>query len=65
MTGARDWKLVLAPQGGVMGVASYSDKRPIKTKHFDDRYVQFGGKDKYSQWQFVHQATSLGNDAAR
>jgi type II secretory pathway pseudopilin PulG len=62
MTGERDWKLVLAPQGGVMGVASYSDKRPIKTQRFDDRHVQFGGKDKYSEWLFVYQSTSTGSE---
>lgn len=55
MTGERDWKLVPAPQGGVMGVASYSDKKPIKTKRFDDRHIQFVGKEKYSEWQFIHQ----------
>jgi len=54
MTGARDWKLVLAPQGGVMGVASTSDKKPMKTQRFDDRHQQFAGKEKYSEWQFVY-----------
>lgn len=65
MTGERDWKLVLAPQGGVMGVASYSEKKPVKTQRFDDRHVQFGGKDKYSEWQFVYQSTSTESVVTR
>ena len=55
MTGERDWTLVMAAQGGVMGVASSSDKKPIKTQRFDDRHAQFDGKNRYSDWLFVYQ----------
>ncbi|WP_310614506.1 type II secretion system protein [Limnohabitans sp.] len=64
MTGERDWTLVMAPQGGVMGIASSSNKKPIKTQRFDDLHVQFAGKDRYSQWQFTYLSTSIGSDAA-
>jgi type II secretory pathway pseudopilin PulG len=61
MTGERDWTLVHVPQGGVMGVASVSGKRPIKMQRFDNRHQQFAGKEKYSDWLFVYQPLGIQN----
>ncbi|MFY8014273.1 MAG: type II secretion system protein [Limnohabitans sp.] len=61
MTGERDWTLVQAPQGGVMGVVSVSGKRPIKMQRFDNRHQQFAGKENYSDWLFVYQPFGIQN----
>lgn len=54
MTGARQWGLVRAPEGGIMGVHSLADGRPIKTAGFALRDADLEGKTKYSEWRFVY-----------
>jgi type II secretory pathway pseudopilin PulG len=58
MTGTRNWKLIMAPQGGIMGVASMSDKAPIKTGMFEEGLESLNGRLKYSEWKFEYQPTS-------
>ena len=52
MTGRAEWGLVRAPDGGILGVHSLSDERPIKTANFDLVDQEFEGKSKYSEWIF-------------
>lgn len=54
VTGKADWGLVLAPDGGVMGVYSMSEAAAIKTGNFrfEDRALE--GAAKYSEWRFVY-----------
>ncbi|MBI4986638.1 MAG: type II secretion system protein [Rhodocyclales bacterium] len=61
MSGRRDWLLVKAPQGGIMGVASASEEAPKKRSGFDgaDRVfeqqaLRLGEKLRYRDWEFVH-----------
>ena len=54
ITGKREWGLVKAPDGGIMGVHSLSDGRPVKIANFRLRDAGFEGKAKYSDWTFVH-----------
>ena len=37
----------------IMGVHSPSDKTPLKQSNFPDAYLDFAGKVKYSDWQFL------------
>lgn len=62
MTGKTEWGLVQAPTGGIMGIYSVSNSRPIKTGGFDEADKELDGKTRYSEWQFVYtppRATSL------
>ncbi|MES2562692.1 MAG: type II secretion system protein, partial [Pseudomonadota bacterium] len=52
LTGA-EWMLVKAPDGGIMGVYSRSEERPLKIANFSLRDRSFGGAAKYSDWKFV------------
>lgn len=52
MTGAREWRLVMSPAGGIQGVASMSEKAPRKVANFGGRDSQFVGKKRYSDWVF-------------
>ena len=57
----QDWGLVMAPEGGIMGIFSTSEKRPRKLANFDlpDRAfeevaLQRGEQLRYADWQFVY-----------
>jgi type II secretory pathway pseudopilin PulG len=54
ITGASDWGLVKAPQGGIMGVHSKSEQPAIKTGNFLPRDRAFADARTYAEWQFVH-----------
>jgi hypothetical protein len=54
MTGKADWAPVAAPDGGIMGVHSVSDARPIKTGGFLTRDISFDGAAHYADWQFSY-----------
>lgn len=64
MTGLPDWGLVMAPEGGIMGVYSQSAARPMKQGNFSERDAAFSGSESYAGWQFVYrQAYSSANAA--
>jgi type II secretory pathway pseudopilin PulG len=54
MTNSIDWGVVEAPQGGIMGVYSKSEEKPIKSAGFAERDAAFEAVQAYSAWQFVH-----------
>jgi type II secretory pathway pseudopilin PulG len=49
----KDWQLVPALGGGIMGIASSSKQAPIKHSGFDDADIGFGDADTYSDWIFI------------
>jgi len=53
ITNSDDWGIVKAPDGGVMGVHSRSEGRPIKQANFRPAQAGFEGAQKYSDWKFV------------
>lgn len=54
LTGKREWGIVPAPGGGIMGVHSLENARPIKSGGFTTGDVAFIGAQRYSDWQFVY-----------
>lgn len=58
LTNAAKWGIVLAPQGGVMGVFSQAEGTPIKQANFPPELAWEGGKSSYSEWQFVYVAVN-------
>jgi type II secretory pathway pseudopilin PulG len=48
-----DWILIGAPDGGIRGVASSSQRTSIKRAGFDSVDVDFDKAEKYSDWAFV------------
>ena len=55
MTGKREWGMVMAPEGGIMGVYSLSQAQPVKSGGFllRDRQLE-GARERYSNWQFTY-----------
>lgn len=54
LTGSRDWGLVMAPQGGIMGVYSRSPAVPLKKDGFPPGQEDFADAASFAQWRFVH-----------
>jgi type II secretory pathway pseudopilin PulG len=59
ITRSNKWGLVMSPIGGIMGVHSLSDAKPIKTASFQDADLELAGKAKYSEWFFVYRPTPI------
>ena len=58
--GTQDWGLLVGPGGGIMGVYSKSEARPIKQSNFaagdrifEERTQQLRDKMTYQDWQFA------------
>jgi type II secretory pathway pseudopilin PulG len=54
----REFVLIKAPDGGILGVHSESEAAPIKTANFKLRDRTFDGTQKYSDWKFLFQPAS-------
>jgi type II secretory pathway pseudopilin PulG len=63
MTGKRDWGLVRAPGGGIMGVYSTSKQRPLRKTRFPQGLSEFADAKQYSEWRFVVQAQGADENA--
>ena len=53
ITGRDEWGLVRAPDGGIAGVYSLSEEKPIKIAGFSVPDREFEGKEKYADWKFM------------
>jgi len=56
MAQGADWVLVPALDGGIMGVASSSNRAPIKRAGFDDADFDFADAETYGDWRFIYDA---------
>lgn len=63
MTRSNRWGVVLAPEGGIMGVYSLSEERPLKTDNFSEADQVLVGKTKYSEWQFFYMPVAISNSS--
>ncbi len=62
ITGNQDWGLVMAPNGGIMGVYSLSESAPIKTGNFIYENRAFENQIKYKEWRFLYMPQVTGRD---
>lgn len=54
MTNSRDWELIMAPEGGILGVASLSQSKPIKVTGFAPVDAAFEKAECYCDWKFIY-----------
>jgi type II secretory pathway pseudopilin PulG len=55
VTGSDEWGIVKAPDGGIMGVHSRSEDKPLKVAGFRPPAQQgFESAKQYSDWKFVY-----------
>jgi len=65
ITGSTDWGLVEAPGGGgIMGVYSRSEEKPIKQANFSARQAAFEDAPSYTKWTFTYSPPGSGPTAA-
>lgn len=55
ITGKPDWTVITSPDGRIIGVASRSERKPVKTGGFSSPYQEFRGKQRYADWKFVYE----------
>lgn len=55
-----EWKLIRATDGGIKGVASNSEDKPLKQANFPPCMEGFTGAGTYTAWVFEHNATATG-----
>jgi type II secretory pathway pseudopilin PulG len=60
MTNSVDWELILAPEGGIMGVASRSQVKPIKVAGFSVANAAFESAECYCDWKFIYSPRTRG-----
>ena len=54
ITGKAEWGIVKAPDGGIMGVYSLAEDKPLKIANFRVRDKGFDNLEKYADWKFVY-----------
>lgn len=54
MTGRTEWGIVRAPDGGIMGIYSKSEDKPLKIGNFARLDRNINGKSHYSDWKFIY-----------
>ena len=59
--GNKEWGIIKAPEGGIMGVYSLSNEIPQKTGNFSQQYEEFASSQKYSDWQFIYRPNVVAN----
>lgn len=47
------WRLILAEGGRIMGVASRSDRPPLRRAHLPNALSQYSEAKRLSEWEFV------------
>ena len=52
--GGAEWGIVKAPDGGVRGVYSLSEQKPMKNAGFKLRDAGFESAQRYADWKFIH-----------
>jgi len=56
--GGKEWGIVKGSDGGVAGVFTLSEAKPIKVAGFRVRDAAFEGAQKYADWKFMHTPTA-------
>lgn len=56
--GSSEWGIVKSPDGGVAGVYSESEDKPLKTGNFKLRDAGFDNAERYADWKFVYSPTA-------
>jgi hypothetical protein len=54
MTGQADWQVITEPSGGIVGIASSSQGKPIKVAGFGPTDAAFENAECYCDWKFVY-----------
>jgi len=59
MTGKSEWGVVEGPGGGIMGVYSKSEARPLRSGNLPRGDESFADAKAYTEWKFTHSPLGL------
>jgi type II secretory pathway pseudopilin PulG len=62
ITDRDDWIVIMAPEGGIMGLHSASTRLPVKRAGFDVPYETFDGRTSYTSWGFCFPACPVSSE---
>lgn len=65
LTGEPEWGLVRGPQGGIVGVHSLAETRPLKRSGFRRDHEDFAVAVRHSDWKFVYRPAETAVPAAK
>lgn len=57
--GGKEWGIVRAPDGGIGGVYSQSEDKPLKLSGFRVRDAGLEGAQKYADWKFSYAGAAV------
>lgn len=63
--GSKEWGIVKAPDGGVAGVFSLSEEKPLKTGNFKVRDAGFEAAQRYADWKFIYSPAAAAQTAPK
>src|SRR5437868_7329090 len=64
-SGKAEWGIVKAPDGGIAGVHSLSDQKPLKIGNFRLRDAGFESAQTYADWKFVYTPVTVNQGAVK
>lgn len=64
ITGSAEWGIVKAPDGGIAGVHSLSEDKPLKSANFKLRDAGFESAQSYKDWKFSYSPLAPGQAGA-
>lgn len=64
VTGKSEWGIVKGSDGGIAGVYSLSDQKPLKIANFRTRDAGFDGAQTYADWKFVYTPVTINQGPA-
>jgi type II secretory pathway pseudopilin PulG len=64
LTGSAEWGIDKAPDGGIAGVHSLSEDKPLKSANFKLRDAGFESAATYSAWKFIYSPLAPGQASA-
>lgn len=57
--GSAEWGVVKSPDGGIAGVYSLSEEKPLKTGNFKLRDAGFEAAQRYADWKFIYSPAAV------
>lgn len=60
-----EWGLITVASGGIKGVYSKSNDKPLKISNFSKEYIDFEKAKSYSDWRFVYDKNASKQDTSK
>ena len=55
----KQWRLIRGKDGGIVGVASKSEDKPLKQSNFTREQAGLASAKSYAEWEFVYKPKNI------